>query len=120
MSVSGSETRRAVAFHNVGSGGITPDEQQLQASEDRRLVGFNIVGSGGVGQVEISFSSEPILGDQSRDAARASTIGTGDLSGIVVENLDIDWSAGEEVHIHTRNLTTTSEEALTILYYVEK
>lgn len=122
MSVQGAgETERATINRTVtASSGTNNDVVQLQAQEDRRIKEIVVVDSSeaDVG-AEVSFSSSSTFrANATEDASRAATLhyheGTYSRS-----RMDVRWSRGEEIHLHTANGGGTDEDLNVIVYYVE-
>lgn len=121
MSVSGGvETERTHWVGSLPTGGTTDDINRFQATEDRRIIaiaGGKIDADDGMVQVSFSSSNEASNGDI--DDTKSSVLFNGTGRTKVVENLNVEWASGEELHIHARNNSGASIAAEVTVYYEE-
>lgn len=121
LSQSGGSLQRALVEDNAPSGGLTSDLLQLQAMEDREIKAISIHKRVQDAVVEVSFSSNPTI-DNAEDVveSRASPIvyGAGNEQAFV-DGLDLEWSDGEELHIHTVNNSGSGVRFGVVVHYVE-
>lgn len=116
----GQEVRRAVVDDQLDTGGTTEDQRQITAIEDREIVAVSFAKNAIEGFLEVSMSSGANIGSNDNQVdSRAGTVAIFGGEGQTVTDLDIEWSEGEEIHIHERNNTgATINYGLTI-YYTE-
>lgn len=123
----GQEVHRAHAQQQAPTGGVDNNRSVITAQEDRTIVGVAIAVTtvGGVG-IQVGFNATAqqfAAGGSGTDDARSPIIAERyqqpEEGQLPPGSLNIEWQAGEEVSVHTRNNTGASEDFSVTIYYTE-
>lgn len=124
----GPEIRTATLHGSANTGGLSEDENQLEADDARRIVAIQGGKNSNEGFVELSFSSTANMGPPPvQDEDRSGTLFVLGGNGDSVEFGDwdgqgqyIEWDEGEEIHQHEINNTGAGIRFHVTIYYVEE